>query len=151
MKPIFMGWLVLFLVVLFSPLNSDALCISVSTANLRNGPGKGYEVMWEVYRHMPLQKVGASLSGDWYAVKDVDGEIAWVDKKLLSSRNRCAVVKTDTAKIRTGPGLSYSQKFDAPAVKYESFKVIEVKGKWVKLEDERKKVGWIYSNLLWMN
>lgn len=151
MKPIFMGWLMLFLVVLFSPINSHALCVSVSTANLRSGPGKDYQVIWEAYRHMPLQKVGVSLSGDWFAVKDVDGEVAWINKSLVSSRSRCAVVKTDTAKIRTGPGLSYAQKFHEPAVKYESFKVIKVKDNWVKLEDEQKKIGWIYRNLLWMN
>jgi len=150
MKPILMGGLILLLVVLLSPINSDAVCVNVSTANLRNGPGKGYDVTWKVYRYMPLQKVGVSLSNDWYAVKDVDGEVAWIHESLVSSRSRCAVVKTDTAKIRTGPGLSYSPKFAEPAVKYESFKVVKLKDNWVKLEDAGKNVGWIYRNLLWM-
>lgn len=147
---LFMGAYIFLLVVLF-PIFSHALCVNVSTANLRNGPGKGYEVAWEVFRYMPLEKVGESVSKDWYAVKDVDGDVAWINKSLVSSKYRCAVVKTSSARIRTGPGLSYSRKFVEPADKYESFKVLEVKDKWVKLETANKKVGWIYKNLLWMN
>lgn len=151
MKTIFTGGVVLSLVLLFSSTNSHALCVNVPTANLRGGPGEGYEVMWKVYRYMPLQKVGASLSGDWYAVKDVDGEVEWVHKSLVSSRNRCAVVKADTARIRTGPGLKYQQKYKEPAVKYESFKVVQVNRDWVKVADGQNKVGWVYRDLLWLN
>ena len=151
MKPIFMGWVIPFLAVLFSPLNSYALCVDVSTANLRGGPGKGYDVIWKVSRYMPLEKVGASLSGEWYAVKDVDEEVEWIHKSLVSSRTGCAVGRTDTAKIRTGPGLTYPQKYREPAVKYDSFRVIKADGNWIKLEDDQKRAGWVYRNLLWLN
>jgi len=151
MKPIFTGWVVLFLALIVSLSNSYALCVNVPTANLRGGPGEGYEAIWKVYRYMPLLKVGASLSGDWYAVKDVDGEVEWVHKSLVSSRDRCAVVKTDTARIRTGPGLKYPQKYNEPAVKYESFKVVQVKRKWVQVADGQNRLGWISKDLLWLN
>jgi len=150
MKPLSMGWGIVFLVVLFFPFDSHALCVSASTANLRSGPGKGYEIVWEVYRYMPLQKVGVSPSGNWYSVKDVDGDIEWIHKSLVSSGARCAVVKSETANIRTGPGLSFPPKFKEPAVKYESFRIVDVKNNWLKLEDEHKNVGWVYRNLLWL-
>lgn len=99
------------LFVLFILRNSDALCVSAQKANLRDGPGTNYENAWEVYKYLPLLKVGISLSGEWYAVKDVDGDVNWIHKKLLTSRYRCAVVKTEEVNVRTGPGTNYSKSF----------------------------------------
>ena len=58
---------------------------------------------------MPFSKVGVSLSGEWYAVKDVDGDVNWMHKDLLTGKYKCAVVKTEEVNIRTGPGTRYSK------------------------------------------
>jgi SH3-like domain-containing protein len=99
---------------------------------------------------MPFEKVGVSLSGDWYAVKDVDGDVSWMHKKLLTNAFHCAVVRKAAAHIRTGPGKHYAQTAWSPAPQYYSFKVMKRKGAWVKVKDEWGQTGWIYRSLLWL-
>jgi SH3-like domain-containing protein len=99
---------------------------------------------------MPLLKVGISTSGEWYAVKDVDGDVNWIHKKLVTSRYRCAVVKTEEVNVRTGPGTSYSKCFFSPAKKYYSYRVLKRKGMWVKVRDESNNTGWIHRSYLWI-
>lgn len=125
---------------------ADALCVSAQKANLRSGPGTNYEVVWEVYKYMPFSKVGVSLSGDWYAVKDVDGDVNWIHKSLLTGKYKCAVVKADGVNVRTGPGTNYSE--GGVANKYFSSKVIGTKGVWVRLRDEY--TVWIHRDYLWI-
>ncbi|HDH53730.1 MAG TPA: hypothetical protein ENH24_04520 [Nitrospirae bacterium] len=127
---------------------SYALCVSVSEANLRSGPGTKYEKTWEVFKYMPLKKL--SKKGNWYKVKDVDGDIHWVYRKLVTDKFRCAVVKVDKANVRSGPGTGYSKKALSPVLKYDSFKVIKIKPSWVKVIDEFDDTGWIFRKLLWI-
>jgi SH3-like domain-containing protein len=130
--------------------SANALCVKTDKANLRTGPGKNFEKIWEVYRYMPFVKVGSSLSGEWYAVKDIDGDVNWIHKRLLTDKYRCAVVKKEEVNVRTGPGTNYSKGFLSPARKYYSFRVLKIKGPWVKVRDDRGGVGWIYRNFLWI-
>jgi len=135
--------------VLFILRNSDALCVGAQKANLRDGPVTNYEIAWEVYKYMPFSKVGISLSGEWYAVKDVDGDVNWIHKKLVTSRYHCAVVKTEEVSVRKGPGTGYSKCFFSPAKKYYSFRILKRKGMWVRVKDEQGNIGWIHRNYLW--
>ena len=146
MKKIKMVLCIVFLTV--TAAHANALCVSAQKANLRSGPGINYEIVWEVYKYMPFSKVGVSLSGDWYAVKDVDGDINWIHRELLTDKYKCAVVKTDKVNIRTGPGTNYSKV--GVAEKYSSFRVIDNKGVWIKIKDERNSTGWIHRNYLWI-
>jgi SH3-like domain-containing protein len=138
------------LFVLFILRHSNALCVSAQKTNLRDGPGTNYEITWEVYKYMPFSKVGISLSGEWYAVKDVDGDVNWIHKRLVTSRYRCAVVKTQEVNVRKGPGTNYSKVFFSPAKKYYSFRVLKRKGMWVRVKDEQGNIGWIHRNYLWI-
>ena len=131
-------------------ISAEALCVKAAQANVRSGPGTQYERVWEIYKYMPFEKVGVSLSGNWYAVKDVDGDVSWMHKKLLTSAFRCAVVRKAAAHIRTGPGKHYAQTAWSPAPQYYSFKVMKRKGAWVKVKDEWGQTGWIYRSLLWL-
>ncbi len=146
----------LFVVLIFflfiSSVNSDAyaLCVNVSKANLRAGPSTNYEKVWEVYKYMPFMKVGVSLSGDWYAVQDLDGDVSWIYKKLVTEKYHCAVVKTEEVNIRTGPGTNYSKTSSGPAKQYYSFKVLKTQGSWVNVKDEWGEVGWIHTDYLWI-
>ena len=140
-----------FLIMILVPVNSYGLCVKVPTANIRSGPGKNYEKVWQVYLYMPLKKVGVSLSGDWYAVRDVDGDVNWIYKSLVTNEYTCAVVKSDKANVRTGPGTTYKKKFSEPATQYESFRIIKRQGAWVEVKDELNNVGWIHKSLLWIN
>lgn len=135
---------------LFAVGPAHAVCVSGSKVNLRSGPGTSYEKMWEVYKYAPLQKIGVSVSGDWYAVRDVDGDIAWISKKLVTDRFSCAVVKKDKVNVRTMPGISNAQSSISPAIHYDSFKILQRKGEWVKVANERGDSGWIEKSYLWI-
>ncbi len=124
-----------------------ALCIKAPDANLRSGPGTKYKKTWWVYKNMPFQKI--SKKGNWYKVKDVDGDIHWVFENLVTEKTKCAVVKVNKANVRCGP----SEKSTAfgRAQKYDSYKVLRRKGRWIKVEsNEYRYTGWIFRNLLWI-
>jgi SH3-like domain-containing protein len=147
-KTFIYGPLILFF--LYLNCSAEALCVNVSTANIRSGPGTQYEVVWEVYRYMPFEKVGESLPRGWYAVKDVDGDVNWLSRNLVRQDVRCAVVKRVRTNVRKGPGTHYRKTFWGPAAQYSSFKVLRMKGAWVKVRSEWGEIGWIYKKNLWV-
>jgi SH3-like domain-containing protein len=125
-----------------------ALCVNVPVANLRSGPGTNYQKTWQVYKYMPFKKIGSK--GNWYKVRDVDGDEHWIYKKLVTSRIKCAVVKKEKVNVRSGPGRKYSKNSLSPVVKYDSFKVLKIRKSWVKVLDEYGDTGWIFRKLLWI-
>lgn len=133
---------------LMTATEASASCIKAPEANLRKGPGTNHEKSWEVFKYMPLKKIGKK--GSWYHVEDVDGEKHWVYSKLVTDGMRCAVVKVKAANVRTGPGTNYDALFATPVDKYYCFKVIETRSDWVKVEDELQNKGWVYKPLLWI-
>ncbi len=144
---------ILILLIIFSFLiifgnYSHALCVNVAEANLRSGPGTKHEKTWEVFKYMPFSK--QSKKGNWYKVKDVDGDVHWIYRKLITSKIECAVVKVDKANIRSGPGKGYNKSALSPAMKYDSFMVLKRKASWVKVKDEFGDTGWIFRKLLWI-
>lgn len=149
MKKLLAAFIISFFIAV-SSADADALCVNVSKANLRAGPSTKYEKVWEVYKYMPFKKVGVSLSGDWYAVQDVDGDVSWIYKKLVTGKYHCAVVKTEEVNIRTGPGTNYKKTSSSPAKQYYSFRILKRRNAWVKVKDEWGEVGWIYTNFLWI-
>jgi SH3-like domain-containing protein len=126
---------------------ASALCVTSAQANLRGGPGTAHPKTWEVYQYMPLKEIGRR--GNWYHVKDVDGDRHWVHKSLVSRRVHCAVVKANRANVRTGPGTGYRASDWSPIGTYYSVKAIKHAGQWVKVEDEVGNTGWIAKSLLW--
>lgn len=141
-------WYLVFLVALLVPITAYALCVDVPTANLRSGPGTKYKMVWTVYRYMPFQEIRSS--GNWFAVRDIDGYTEWIYRPLVTSRYRCAAVRSRKANIRSGPGINYPVKYEEPATKYDSFRVLKRKGAWIKVQDEYGDTGWIHRKLLWV-
>jgi SH3-like domain-containing protein len=137
--------------ILLAPYISYSLCVSAERANFRSGPGTEYEKLWQGSRHTTLKKVGASVSGEWYAVSDVDDDVMWVHKSLVNNDYSCATVRKERINVRTGPGTRYGKKFPEPATKYDSFLVLKISGAWVKVKDANANVGWIHRSGLWIN
>jgi uncharacterized protein YgiM (DUF1202 family) len=140
----------LMVILLYSGGTAQALCVNVSVANVRSGPGMQYDIVWKVYRYMPFKKVGTSISGDWYAVRDVDGEVSWINRTLVRSDVRCAVVKSVRTNVRKGPGIRYRKTSSSPAQQYASFKVLGRRGHWLKVRSEWGETGWIHKSNLWV-
>jgi SH3-like domain-containing protein len=142
-------FLLIGIITVFIPNDSaDALCVKAPKANLRSGPGTQYEKTWHVYKYFPLKTLGSK--GNWFKVQDVDGDVHWIYRKLVTDNFDCAVVKTAIANVRSGPGTRFETKYFGPAGKYDSFKILKRQGKWVKVLDEFKNMGWIYRKLLWI-
>ena len=140
-----------FSLLFISPVCSSAICVKGFVVNIRSGPGTEYKSVWKVFRYMPFKKVGVSLSGDWYAVRDVDGDVNWIHKTLVTRAYRCAVVKSEVVNVRTGPGTHYPKKYSEPMRQYDSFRVLRTKGAWVKVKDDMNNSGWINKHYLWIN
>lgn len=144
----FLIFKIIFLLLFLFHTVSHALCVKVPEANLRSGPGTKYEKTWEVFKYMPFKRL--SKKRNWYKVQDVDGDKHWIYRKLVADSFNCAVVKVDKANIRNGPGTHFKKKHYSPSLKYDSYKVIKRKGKWVKVRDEFGDEGWIFRKLLWI-
>lgn len=137
-----------FVAILFATAGrADSLCVKVPKANLRVGPGTEYEVGWTVYKYFPFKRVGTSLSGDWYAVEDTDGDVLWIHRSLVTNGYRCAAVVAEKANVRTGPGSRYGTLFPEPVDKYYSFRVLKRTGAWVKFRDMDNNIGWVHKDL----
>lgn len=148
-KTFFLAILAICIFILYPGITS-AMCIKATKANIRTGPGLHYPVAWVVYKFMPFKKVGVSIDGNWYAVKDVDGELYWVNKRLVTSKYRCAVVEAGQVNVRRGPGQNYSKSPLCPAYKYDSFRVLNIKRKWVKVTDGSNLSGWMHRDYIWI-
>ena len=125
-----------------------AVCVKVPQANLRHGPGTDFEKSWEVYQYMPFKKIGQD--GDWYHVEDMDGDKHWIFHELVSDDIRCAAVNSNKINVRTGPGTSYAKNPLGPVQKYYSFKVLDIQGAWVKVNDSAFDEAWVARSLLWI-
>ena len=97
---------------------------------------------------MPLQRV--KTKGDWYQVKDVDGDKFWVHAPLTTRDYQCAVVKNDKTNLRKGPGTHYPIVSWAPIDKYFSMRVLKIKKDWVHSKDASGDTAWIYRPLVWI-
>jgi SH3-like domain-containing protein len=101
-------------------------------------------------KYMPFVKVGVSLDGDWFAVRDVDGDVHWIYKTLLTNQYKGAVVKANGVNVRTGPGTKYTKSTSLSADKYYTFKVLQRKGSWVSVKNPVGDIGWIHGKFLWI-
>jgi SH3-like domain-containing protein len=69
---------------------------------------------------------------------------------MLTGKYRCAVVKSRIVNVRNGPGTKYTKVFSEPAQRYDSFRIIQRKGAWLKVKDEWNNDGWIHGHYLWI-
>ncbi len=141
-------FLILLPALLFPQSNAEALCISNKKANLRQGPGTHYEKLWQVFKYMPFKEM--KKKGNWYRVKDLDGDIYWVHRKLITKKYQCAVIKNNKTNLRKGPGTKYDLLSWSPVDKYFSMRVLQIKGKWVRVEDGVGDQGWVFRSLIWI-
>ncbi len=125
-----------------------ALCVDVPKANLRQGPGTQYEKSWEVYRYMPFRKI--ETRGEWHFVEDMDGDRHWIAASLVKDDLPCAAINARRINLRTGPGAGHTLSPHGPVDKYYTFRVVEIRGDWVRVSDEGIADAWVARRFLWM-
>mgnify|MGYP001299132174 FL=1 len=133
---------------LFQKETAEALCVKDKKAYLRSGPGKHNEKLWTVLKYYPFRQIGRE--GSWLKVRDLDGHIFWIYRKLTTKAYMCAVIKNDKTNLRQGPGTNFPQVEWSPQKKYFSMKVLEIRGSWVRIVDSVGDKAWVHRPLVWI-
>jgi len=124
--------------------SAERLSVAVDRANVRSGPGTDQEILWSVGKYYPIDII--KTSGSWYQVRDFERDMGWIHESLLTNIPS-VIIKGDIINVREGPGTEFKVLFQAE--KGVSFKLLESKGKWLKVQHADGDVGWIHNSLAW--
>ena len=122
----------------------ERLAVSVSTANIRSGPGTNYDIIWKVGKYYPIKVI--KEAGSWFRFVDFEGDEGWIKNTLVRKIPAVITIK-ENVNIRSGPGTKYSVAFQAE--KGVAFKIIKKKGNWIHVQHADGDRGWIYKSLVW--
>lgn len=133
-----------------APVLGEMVSINSQDVNIRKGPGKGHEIIWEYGKGFPLKVL--KVDGEWLNIEDFEGDKGWVHRSL-THKNPYVIVKANkSGKTSINIRRTPSTKADVIAhAKYGVvFKTIKQENGWAKIEHEDKKiVGWVKRSLLW--
>jgi SH3-like domain-containing protein len=123
---------------------SNRMAVKADTANIRAKPDLQSDTLWQVEKYYPLLILEKKES--WYRFKDFEGDVGWIHDSLVDD-TPTVIVKVDRANLRADAGTQYDLVFDAQ--KWTPFKVLEKKGRWIKVQHADGDVGWIFNALVW--
>ncbi len=132
------------LLVAGSAAAAERVAVKGSVANVRAKPNTQSDTLWQIEKYHPLLVM--EKKGAWYRFRDFEGDEGWIHKSLVDKSNT-VIVRVRRANIRSGPGTEHGLVFDAD--KGTPFKVLQKKGRWLKIEHADGDVGWIFSSLVW--
>jgi len=123
---------------------AERYTVAGKVANIRSGPGTKYEILCRAEKYYPINII--QKSGNWYQIKDFEGDIGWIHKSLV---NKIPSVITINSKcnIRSGPGMKYQILFISK--KGVPFRIIKKKGNWIHVHHAEGHKGWIHKSLVW--
>ena len=136
--------LIALIVLTAGAAEAQRMTVTASVANIRNGPGTGYQIIWKVEKYHPIHVI--ETAGAWYRFRDFEKDEGWVHKSL-TGKIPAVITKRNDCNIRSGPGTSHEVVFKVE--KGIPFKVIGRQGKWIHLEHADGDSGWIHSSLVW--
>ncbi len=136
---------VLFVVLFSSVAAAQRFAVSSRKANIRSGPGTGYDILWEVEKYHPVKVL--KKKGVWCYFRDFEGDEGWIHEKLLKKDISAVITKKNKCNVRVGPGTKNEITFSTE--KGIPFKVLERKGNWIKVLHADGDKGWIHSSLVW--
>ena len=140
-------FVVLYLFFLLRRARPAAERISVSSrpeANIRSGAGNNFDVLWKSEKYYPFSVI--KKAGDWYQVKDFQGDEGWVHQSLVG--NTPSVITTkDKNTLRSEPKPDAKVLFSVgPGI---PFKVLKRNNKWILVEHADGDKGWIHESTVW--
>ncbi len=136
--------IVAMMIIQGTAMAGERMVVKAGIANLRSGPGTKYEVLWQVEKYHPLLIV--KKKGNWYNIKDFEGDMAWVHKSLLGNISGVITIKAK-CNVRSQPDTKSKILFTVE--RGVPFKVIKRKDQWIKIEHADGEIGWIYKTLVW--
>jgi len=123
---------------------SERMAVKANTANIRAKPDLQSDTLWQVEKYYPLLILEKKES--WYRFKDFEGDVGWIHDSLVDD-TPTVIVKVNRANLRADAGTQYDVVFDAQ--KGTPFRVLEKKGRWIKVQHADGDVGWIFNSLVW--
>jgi SH3-like domain-containing protein len=123
---------------------AERLAVSVNEANIRSGPGPGYDILWKIEKYHPLEIT--ETSGVWLQFRDYEGDSGWIHKSLVD-RTPAVITKQNGCQLRAGPGTE--QPVLIKIDKGIPFKVLKREGRWINVQHADGDVGWIHDSLVW--
>lgn len=128
----------------FSAMAQTRLAVTAGIANLRYGPGTKHILLWQVEKYHPLLVV--EKKGEWYRIKDYEGDEAYIHNSLVGKVNSVITVK-NKCNVRSKPAKDGRKLFTAE--RGVPFKVLGKKGNWLRIKHADGDIGWIYKTLVW--
>jgi SH3-like domain-containing protein len=140
------GWIPVILLLFVGGIAfaSQRMAVKADIANVRARPDTRSDTLWQVEKYYPLLILEKKQA--WYRFKDFEGDVGWIHKSLVDD-TPTVIVKVDRANIRADAGTQYDLVFDAE--RGTPFKVLEKKGRWIKVQHADGDTGWIFSSLIW--
>ncbi|MFH2203885.1 MAG: SH3 domain-containing protein [Elusimicrobiota bacterium] len=123
---------------------SDVELMSVVSkrANVREEPDEDAEILWQMWRFMPVEVI--AYRGDWRKVRDLDGDTGWMHKVALADIPT-VMVKSKDAKLRKSRGGKVVWLLDRGF----ALRVFSVRGDWIEVSDLSTASGWIHKSAVW--
>ncbi|KAA3656720.1 MAG: SH3 domain-containing protein [Chloroflexi bacterium] len=173
-------WLFSMLIVLFflminqvlaqgvvkTAVQTNAAIINTGAANLRYGPGIGYEVVAVANQGETVSLLGRNADSSWIKVQMSNGTQGWVSAPLLSTStdlstltlitdvpdlNAAAIVATGALNVRSGPGVTYSVLTNVSMGQSIGLIGRASDNVWVKARLSTGQEGWVNSSLITPN
>lgn len=124
--------------------SAERLAVTALTANIRSGPGRKFEIIWQAEKYTPLEIIKSA--GKWYQFKDFEGDLGWIHQSLTGNI-RTVITKQPLCNIRSGPGKTYPIRFKSKSG--IPFKVLDQKGNWLHIQHSDGDTGWLHKSLIW--
>ena len=123
---------------------AEMVSISGEKVNLRAGPATTYPILWELGEGFPLIVLAKKRS--WLKVKDFEGDVGWVYRRLTSNRPHL-IVKKERVNIRKAPNSR--SRLIGKANYGVVFATLKQHKGWAKVKHQSGLIGWIKRDLLW--
>lgn len=117
----------------------------VEPALMYDAPSQQAKPLFAIARGTPVELVVALDA--WIKVRDAKGELAWIEKRLLSEK-RSLMVRSDRAQVRASPE-------DGAALVFEADKDVLVDlvepgpAGWAKVRHRDGQQGFVKANQVW--
>ena len=126
--------------------NYDFKSIKSDNANMRLGPGKRFEILWNFKKKGLPVKVLKKFE-QWYKVETPDGSIGWMWGKLLSNKQKTIIFKKKENIYKKD---SIESNIVAYVAKNTVLKVHFCKNNWCKVGSKKYKIiGYVKTDNIW--
>ena len=126
--------------------NYEFKSIKIYDANMRVGPGKRFEILWNFKKTGLPVKILKKFE-QWYQVETPDGTIGWMWSKLLSNKQKTVIFKQKEDIYKKS---SLESDIVAHVSKNAILKLHFCKNDWCKVESKEHKIkGYVKTDNIW--